>query len=155
MSTFSQMNVFTKLVAGFSAVVVLLVGLGIFSLYEISGENDHVALLSENSLPAVLNSLEMQSSLRAIRLGDYRAATALSAADIDAASQQVDQAIAEYRHSAAQYEPLINDADEKSHYAGQRQAARPPSDNYLGRSAGVNCRWLTHNCRASFLILFG
>lgn len=117
MPTRHHMKVFTKLVAGFSAVIALLVGLGIFSLSEISDENDHVALLSENSLPAVLNSLEMQSSLRAIRLGDYRAATASAPADIDIASKQVDQAIAEFRHAASQYEPLINDPEEKNRYS--------------------------------------
>jgi len=119
-STFSQMKVFTKLVAGFFAVVALLIALGGFRLYEISGENDHVALLSENSLPAVLNSLEMKSSLRAIRLGDYRAATASSSNDIKTASRQVDQAIAEYLHAADQYEPLINSPEEKRHYVEVR-----------------------------------
>jgi methyl-accepting chemotaxis protein len=119
---FHQMKVFTKLVAGFSAVVAMLVGLGVFSLYEMSGENAHVALLRDNSLPAVMNSLEMQSSLRAIRLGDYRAATASSPADIESASRLADQAIAEFRHAAGQYEPLINDPEEKSRYA-ELQAA--------------------------------
>ncbi len=117
MLAFHQMKVFTKLVAGFSAVIALLVGLGVFSLSEISGENDHVASLSGNSLPAVLNSLEMQSSLRAIRLSDYRAATASSPTDIENANQLADQAIAEFQHAASQYEPLINDPEEKIRYS--------------------------------------
>ncbi|AME26845.1 methyl-accepting chemotaxis protein [Burkholderia sp. PAMC 26561] len=122
MPTFNQVNVFTKLVGGFSVVIALLIGLGIFSLFEIAGENEHVVLLSENSLPAVRYSLEMRGSLNAIRLGDYRAANSLSAVDIDAASQQVDQAIAGFSHAAGQYEPLINDPEEKKRY-GDLQAA--------------------------------
>ncbi|WP_069638448.1 methyl-accepting chemotaxis protein [Burkholderia sp. PAMC 26561] len=122
MPTFNETKVFTKLVGGFSVVIALLLGLGIFSLFEIAGENDHVVLLSENSLPAVRYSLEMRGSLHAIRLGDYRAANSLSAVDIDTASQQVDQAIAGFRHAAGQYEPLINDPEEKKQY-GELQAA--------------------------------
>jgi methyl-accepting chemotaxis protein len=135
-TAFHQMKVVTRLILGFSALIGLIIALGAFSLYQMSGENDHLVLLRDNSMPAVMNTLEMQSSLRAIRLADYRAATASSLSDIDAASQLANQAIAEFNRAAGLYEPLINDPEEKNRY-GELQAAM---NQYL--SADLSIRTL-------------
>jgi len=38
-----NLRVLTQLMLGFSAVIILLIGLGVFSLFEMSAENSHVS----------------------------------------------------------------------------------------------------------------
>jgi hypothetical protein len=54
-----NLKVVTQLVLGFSAVIVLLVGLGASCLFEVGGENARVAELRDNWLPTARSSLQM------------------------------------------------------------------------------------------------
>lgn len=95
MQALKNLKVVTQLILGFSFVIVLLVGLGAFSLLELRGENARVVELRDNWLPSVRSSLQMQAGLREIRINEYRVAAAATAAD------------------AAALEPLI-ESDRKS-----------------------------------------
>ncbi|MGF6917931.1 methyl-accepting chemotaxis protein [Paraburkholderia sp. 40] len=117
MQFLKNLKVFSQLILGFSAVVVLMVGLGAVSLFEVSGENSHVAELRDNWLPSVRTSLQMQAALRAIRLGEFRAVGAPTPAEIQHAETVIAAGIADYRRVSAEYEKLIGEPEEKVAFA--------------------------------------
>jgi methyl-accepting chemotaxis protein len=117
MQFLKNLRVLTQLMLGFSAVIILLIGLGAFSLFELSAENSHVAQLRDNWLPSVRSSLQMQAGLRDIRLGEYRLATSQSPAEIQEADTRIEAGIASYGRAVAEYEKLITEPEEKAAFA--------------------------------------
>ena len=117
MQSLKNLKVVTQLVLGFAAVIVLMVGLGVFCLFEVSGENDHVAEFRDNWLPSVRSSLQMQAGLRQTRINEYRAASSQTPAAIQEAEARIDAGIADYGRAAAEYEKLLTEPEEKSAYA--------------------------------------
>ncbi|MGF7000955.1 methyl-accepting chemotaxis protein [Paraburkholderia sp. GAS32] len=117
MQSLKNLKVVTQLVLGFSVVIVLLVGLGAFSLFELSGENAHVAELRDNWLPSVRSSLQMQAGLREIRLNEYRAAGSATPAEAQKAEPLIEAGLANYRHADAEYQKLMTEPEEKTAYA--------------------------------------
>ncbi|MEX3937595.1 methyl-accepting chemotaxis protein [Paraburkholderia phymatum] len=117
MQFLKNLKVVSQLVLGFAAVIVLMVGLGVFCLIEMSGENARVAEFRDNWLPSVRSSLQMQAGLRQTRINEYRAASSQSPASIQEAEARIDAGLAEYRSAAAEYEKLVSEPDEKTAYA--------------------------------------
>ncbi|MEX3967386.1 methyl-accepting chemotaxis protein [Paraburkholderia sp. EG286B] len=117
MQSLKNLKVVTQLILGFSLVIVLLVGLGAFSVFEVSSENDHVAQFRDNWLPSVRSSLQMQAGLRAISLAEYRASGAQTQSASQEAEARIDAGLADYRRASAEYEKLITEAEEKTAYA--------------------------------------
>ncbi|HWZ47797.1 MAG TPA: methyl-accepting chemotaxis protein [Herbaspirillum sp.] len=117
MRFFKNMKVITQLVLGFSAVIVLMVGLGGTSLFQVSAENAHVAAMRDQWLPAVRSSLEMQSRLRFLRLGEYRAVSAQTPADAQDAEARIKSGISASATAAANYEKLILPSEDKAAFA--------------------------------------
>jgi methyl-accepting chemotaxis protein len=117
MQFLKNLRVLTQLMLVISSMVVLLIGLGTFSLFEVSAENNHVSQLRDNWLPSVRSSLEMQAALREIRLGEYRLATSQAAAEIREADMRIDAGIASYERAVAEYGKLISEPEEKVAFA--------------------------------------
>jgi methyl-accepting chemotaxis protein len=117
MQSLKNLKVVSQLVLGFSAVIALVIGLGVFCLFEISGENLHVAELRDNWLPSVRSSLQMQAGLRQIRINEYRAVSSQTPAASQQAESRIEAGIADYRQAAAEYEKLISEPEEKAAYA--------------------------------------
>ncbi|MEM5327889.1 methyl-accepting chemotaxis protein [Paraburkholderia sp. JHI2823] len=113
MQYLKNLRVLTQLMLGFSAVIVLLIGLGLFSLFEMSAENSHVSQMRDNWLPSVRSSLQMQAGLREIRLGEYRLATSETPAQIQEADTRIEAGIASYGRAVAEYETFISEPEEK------------------------------------------
>jgi methyl-accepting chemotaxis protein len=124
MQSLKNLKVVTQLVLGFAAVIVLMVGLGVFCLFEVNGENARVAEFRDNWLPSVRSSLQMQAGLRQTRINEYRVASSQSPAAIQEAEARIDAGIAEYRSAAAEYEKLITEPEEKTAY-GDIQTLMP------------------------------
>jgi methyl-accepting chemotaxis protein len=117
MKVFRNMNVVTQLVSGFAAVSVLLLGLGVFSLYQISTENAHVAALRDHWMLSVRTSQHMQSVLGQIRLAEFRMASAQKPADVLAVDSRMQARVDEYNSASAQYEKLLSNQDEQQTFA--------------------------------------
>jgi methyl-accepting chemotaxis protein len=111
------MKVLNQLILGFSTVVLLMVGLGALSLFEVSTENAHVGQLRDNGLPGVRSSLQMLAAVRGIRLGEFRAAGASGPAEIQHAETVIAAGIADYRRASAEYGKLIIGPEEKAAFA--------------------------------------
>jgi len=125
MQSLKNLKVVTQLILGFSAVIVLLIGLGAVAVYEVRAENDHVVKLRDTFLPSVRTSLAMRASLRGARLAEYRVITAPTIEEIHTAEGLADQAFGEFRKNANEYEPLAVSSEEKAAFADvQKQLAR-------------------------------
>src|SRR5260370_9406440 len=117
MQFLKNLRVLTQLMLGFSAVIVLLIGLGGFSLFEMSAQNTHVAQLCDNWLPAVRSSLQMQTGLLNIRIGEFAIEVAQTPSAVQAAERRIKDSIGSYDQGAAEYEKLINAPEEKAAFA--------------------------------------
>jgi methyl-accepting chemotaxis protein len=106
MQSLKNLKVFTQLILGFSAAIVLMIGLGVVALSEVSAENAHVAAMRDKWLPTVRYSLEMQSGLRGIRLAEFGVIDATTPDSRKAAVGRLDGFIATYLRAVAAYERL-------------------------------------------------
>jgi methyl-accepting chemotaxis protein len=111
------MRVVTQLVSGFAVVTLLLVGLGVFSLYEVSAENDHIAALRDKWSASVSSSLRMQNALNQIRLSEFRMASTDKAAEVQAVDSRMEPRIEAFRSASAEYERLVSEPEEKTAFA--------------------------------------
>jgi methyl-accepting chemotaxis protein len=112
-----NLRVLTQLMLGFSAVIILLIGLGAIGLFEVSAENDHVSQLRDNWLPSMRSSLQMQAALRDIRLGEYRLVTSQSPTAIQEADTRIEAGITSYGRAVSEYEKLISEVEETAAFA--------------------------------------
>ena len=112
-----NMRVVTQLVSGFAVVILLLIGLGAFSLYEVSAENDHVAALRDKWSASVSSSLRMQNALNQIRLSEFRMASTDKVAEAQAVDARMAPRIEAFRSASAEYEKLISEPEEKTVFA--------------------------------------
>ena len=117
MMVFRNMKVVTQLVTGFAAVSLLLLGLGVFSLFEISAENAHVAALRDHWMLSVRTSQHMQSVLGQIRLAEFRMAVAKTPAEVSAVDSRMQARIDEYNAASTQYETLLSTPEESQVFA--------------------------------------
>ena len=117
MHFFRNLKVLTQLIVGFSAVVVLMVGLGATAVFEVSTENAHVAAIRDNWLPAVRSSLALLTDLRGIRLAEFGVINAATSADTAAAITRLDGTIANFRKDANGYEQLPGLPEAKPAYS--------------------------------------
>lgn len=116
MQSVKHMKVVTQLILGFSVAIILMIALGAFCLSEISGENLHVVEFRDNWLPSVRSSQQMLAALRQIRINEYRVVASQTPAAIQDAEARIESGIADYRQSAAEYEKLMTEPDEKAAY---------------------------------------
>ncbi|ALK34122.1 methyl-accepting chemotaxis protein [Burkholderia plantarii] len=123
MAYLKNMRVVTQLVSAFAVVILLLVGLGVFSLSVISAENDHVAALRDKWSASVSTSLQMQNALNQIRLAEFRMASTDKADEVQAVESRMDPRVEKFRLASAAYEKLISEPDEKTAYAEIRTLA--------------------------------
>lgn len=129
---------------GFSVVIALLIGIGVFSPFEVSAENNHVSQLRDNWLPSVRSSLQMQASLRDLRLAEYRLANAGSPTHVQDADTRITAGLASYSRAVAEYEKLISEPEEKAACA-DIQTLMPNIWSSISRSARWRkmARWQT------------
>ncbi|SFT58885.1 methyl-accepting chemotaxis protein [Kosakonia radicincitans] len=68
MKKLSQATVLTKLLIGFSILIVMMLLLGIVSIYQLNMSKDHIDQFRKNRMPGVRYTLEMRGVLAEMRL---------------------------------------------------------------------------------------
>ncbi len=111
MGFFKQLKVRAQVLLGFSAVVVMLVAVGGFCLSQLHAENMRGDDLRNFRLPAVRDSLQMQSNLRDMRIGEFRLAGARTPDEVRTAIEQLDASMANYRQTMASFMKLRFDKE--------------------------------------------
>ena len=108
MQFLKNLGVSTQLMLGFSTVIVLLIGLGAFSVFEMNAQNTHVIHLRDNWLPAVRSTLQMQTALVNIRVGELSLETASSPSAARVADNAIKDYAGNYDQAAAEYEKTFS-----------------------------------------------
>jgi methyl-accepting chemotaxis protein len=117
LKSFQDLKVVTRLVVGFTAVIVVTLILGAVALVEVSTEDTHVKNIRDNWMPSVRTSLEMIGTLRSIRIAEW-GAVAAQTADDDASSDRIlAGAIDSFSKSLSKYETLASADDAKAPFA--------------------------------------
>ncbi len=68
MKKFSQLTVFSKLLFGFSILIVMMLFIGAVSIYQLGANNERIKDYRDNRLPGVRYTLEMRGVLSELRL---------------------------------------------------------------------------------------
>ncbi|MGQ7935378.1 methyl-accepting chemotaxis protein [Paraburkholderia sp. D1E] len=117
MQFLKNFRVLTQLIVGFFTVVVLLIGLGAFSLFEMNAQNNHVVQLHNNWLPSIRSSMRLQTTLLNIRAAEYAIETATSPTVIQAADARIEESIRHYDQIAAEYQKRITTPEEQAAFS--------------------------------------
>ncbi|WP_281000739.1 methyl-accepting chemotaxis protein [Paraburkholderia sp. D15] len=145
------MKVATQLVSGFAVVIVLLIGLGVFSLREVSAENDHVAVLRDKWSASVSSSLRMQDALNQIRLAEFRMASTSKLDEVQGVESRMQPRIDAYRRASADFEKLISTPQEKAAF----DDLQPLVAQYLDLDLQVRAQAKSGNAQQAMSILTG
>ncbi|WP_434114086.1 methyl-accepting chemotaxis protein [Paraburkholderia caffeinilytica] len=151
MTYLKNMRVATQLVSGFAVVILLLVGLGVFSLSEVSAENDHVAVLRDKWSASVSSSLKMQDALNQIRLAEFRMASTDKLDEVQAVDSRMEPRIAAFRRASTDYEKLISEPAEKAAFA----ELQPLVAQYMDLDQQVRTQAKAGNAQQAMSILTG
>ncbi|GAB7196272.1 hypothetical protein OS31_12760 [Dickeya oryzae] len=68
MKKLSQLTVFSKLLLGFSVLIVMMLLLGIVAIYQLNASDNNVVTFKDSRMPGVRYTLEMRGMLSEIRL---------------------------------------------------------------------------------------
>ncbi|REE06499.1 methyl-accepting chemotaxis protein [Paraburkholderia sp. BL27I4N3] len=103
---FNRLDIFTQLLLGSAAMVVLLIMLGGVAILEMLSGNSRVTSLQGTQLPAVRSSLQMGSAVREMALGEFLAAGANTPMDVKHGIDLTDAGERAFRNALAEYRSL-------------------------------------------------
>lgn len=117
MRVFYNMRLFGKLILSFSLILVLCLGLGIFSITQLAKVNQTSTDLELNWMPSVKVLLEMKFNLARYRVQEVQHILSASDADMTAYEKRISEVLAELAPHQSAYEKLISEPDETKYYA--------------------------------------
>jgi len=104
-----------KVLAGFVGVIVLTLGISLFSLSRMSKLQGHVKEIGTSWLPALKSLGETRAKLARLRIRQYRYMR--DKADTRARTEQsINQVVSEIDSTLKDYEKIIHDGDERKQY---------------------------------------
>jgi diguanylate cyclase (GGDEF)-like protein/PAS domain S-box-containing protein len=116
--TFNKnMTIVTRLAIGFSAIIILLISLGVSSLFEIDRENHYVARIRYDWTQRIAGILRLQAALQSVRLDEFHFATAATPAERKSVGASLDRFAANVQHEADEYDRFDGASDPKARMA--------------------------------------
>ena len=120
---FARMKVSTKLLGSFAITLVLMGGLAVYSIIQMSRVNGSTVELTTVRMPAVRTILAMKSDVNRHRTLEFR----LLMADNDpaeeaTATQLLDEKMADIKKDQAEYAKLISSPEEQQIYDSYERA---------------------------------
>ncbi len=118
MNWFNNLKIGKKLTVGFGGVEVLMIGLGIFCMFQLAKVNSSTVDIANNWLPSGVAIAELRFDATATRKDtlNYMLATDKR----EHYSQKVQSDLAELRDDVKKYEPLISSDEERGIYQNFR-----------------------------------
>lgn len=114
------MKLATKLFGSFVIVLALMVGLGIYSIFQLSTVNNSTVDIASNWLVSVKSVLATKSDLNRIRVLELRSILSQDSAEIRDAVKEASDRIAGMRRSWEEYGKLLSSPEEKRLYDGAK-----------------------------------
>ena len=110
------MKLSTKLVCSFTVLIVLLCGLGLFSLREMSAINAGTNDLATNWLPSIKVVGELRAQLNLFRRAQLLHILSTDPADMQRFEKQLGEVQLDIDKTMKRYEPLMSEPEEKENY---------------------------------------
>ncbi|RNM25512.1 methyl-accepting chemotaxis protein [Dickeya undicola] len=120
MKKFSQLTVFSKLLFGFSVLIVMMLLIGAVSIYQLSANNDRISAYRDSRLPGVRYTLEMRGVLSELRLQQIQYISSKTPAEREGHRKELLQNQDIFLNAQANYAKLVkNDTQDKQTLFGQ------------------------------------
>jgi methyl-accepting chemotaxis protein len=116
MNALLNVRIRTKLMGGFTAVLLLTVFLGLFSVATLAAVRATTVDMADHWLPAVVVLGDMRKEVLNLRRGQYLFQLSKSKTDRAAATQLIDAANGEFKKGQAKYVPLISGPEAQKTY---------------------------------------
>ncbi len=117
MSWFSNLKIGKKLGLGFGIVILLVVGLGVFSLLQMSKLNANALDLGSNWLPSVREISQLRFDASTVRRWELNYLIVVDKEDI---RKKIEANLANMAEDEKRYEPMISSDEERRLYQGFR-----------------------------------
>lgn len=110
------LNIGPRLAAGFGAVLLLLIGLGLFALYEMARMDEISTEINEDWLPGVRAVGDLGTSMMRYRVFTLRAAADEDPVMVEQNIERMEAVKADVRTNQERYEQVINTPEEQAVY---------------------------------------
>ena len=117
MSWFSNLKIGKKLGLGFGIVILLVVGLGVFSLLQMSKLNANALDLGSNWLPSVREISQLRFDASTVRRWELNYLIVVDKEDV---RKKIEANLANMAEDEKRYEPMISSDEERRLYQGFR-----------------------------------
>ena len=117
MRAFQNLRLFTKLMLSFSVVLLLCLGLGVFSIVQLARVNQTSTDMATNWMPSVTVLLEMKYDMARYRGQETQHILSTSDADMDKYEKKMAEHLSSLQKHRAEYEKLISEPEERAGYA--------------------------------------
>ncbi|UXY08835.1 methyl-accepting chemotaxis protein [Kosakonia sp. ML.JS2a] len=113
MKKIAQATVLTKLLIGFSILIVMMLLLGVVSIYQLNTSNHHIDKFRENRMPGVRYTLEMRGVLSEMRLQQVQYITSTTPESLEQHRGELLQNQAIFLNAQQQYAKTSADAPQE------------------------------------------
>ncbi len=117
MRAFLNLRLFNKLLLSFAMVLVLCLGLGVFSVVQLGKVNQTSTDLETNWMPSVQMLLEMKYDLARHRSQEMQLILSSTEADKEKYEKRIAEAASNLQRHRGAYEKLISEPEERATYA--------------------------------------
>ncbi|HEY5961546.1 MAG TPA: methyl-accepting chemotaxis protein [Polyangiaceae bacterium] len=113
---FANMKLGTKLFGSFAVVLLMMLGLGCYSVVQLARVNGSTVDLAVNWMPSVRAVLGIKADLNRFRVLEYRHIASSSAADIAMADRLLEEKLSEIKKGLSEYSRLVSSPEERELY---------------------------------------
>ncbi|MFA9216934.1 MAG: methyl-accepting chemotaxis protein [Sphingomonadaceae bacterium] len=117
MRTFLNLRLFSKLLLSFSMLLVLCLGLGLFSVFELGKVNRTATDLGTNWMPSVQALLQMKYDVARHRSQEVQHILSTTDAEMATYEKKIEAAAKDLKQHRADFEALITEPGERTEYA--------------------------------------
>jgi len=122
-----------KLFGSVAVVVALMLGLGLFALWQMGSINRNATFIGAKTVPSIVTIGKLSGSIKDYRTFQLQAVTASSDSEIDAAAAQLEAAAAGIGEQLRRYESIASDQKDRALFT----SAKRQWDSYEQQSAAV------------------
>jgi methyl-accepting chemotaxis protein len=113
----SNIRIRTKIIAAFSAVLLVTLGLGAFAMQRMSALNDTAAEVRDNYMPGAVALGKINEILQLLRIIEARHVMSTTDAEMASDTTTLTRTLTEYDHARQAYQSLIDPGEETERFA--------------------------------------
>src|SRR4051812_18040545 len=119
---FARMKVSTKLLGSFAITLVLMAGLAVYSLVQMSRVNDSTVELTTIRMPAVRTVLAIKADVNRFRTFEFRLLLADNPTEVATVIKGLDEKMADIKKGQNEYAKLLSSPEDQQNYESYQRA---------------------------------